>query len=102
MRKLFALCILVASVYATCTTHTVVSGDSCSTIYTDCGITAAEFADYNPNVVCTDLQVGERVCCSSGGLSPPENSNGTCATYYVQSGDTCTSIGEYYGLTVTQ
>jgi GH18 family chitinase/LysM repeat protein len=102
MRKLFALCILIASVYATCTTHTVVSGDSCSAIYTDCGITAAEFADYNPSVVCTDLQVGERVCCSSGGLSPPENSNGTCATYYVQSGDTCTSIGEYYGLTVTQ
>ncbi|KAM3578172.1 hypothetical protein VKS41_009402 [Umbelopsis sp. WA50703] len=100
--KLAILCLFLELVNATCTPHTVGTGDSCSAIYTECGITAAEFAQYNPSVVCTDLQLGQRVCCSSGGLSPPKNSNGTCATYYVQPNDNCDTIGQYYGLNNTQ
>lgn len=80
------------------------SGDSCATLASECGITAAELYQYNTaSDLCSTLEVGQYVCCSSGGLpdfSPSAYSNGTCYTYTVQSGDTCSALEQTYSLTV--
>ncbi|KAH8901597.1 glycoside hydrolase [Thozetella sp. PMI_491] len=77
-----------------CTTTTVASGDSCGSL-----------ADkYNPaSDFCSTLQPNQKVCCSAGSIpTPKENADGSCASYLVQSGDTCTSLALSNGLTVTQ
>ncbi|KAH8645403.1 hypothetical protein BX600DRAFT_391288 [Xylariales sp. PMI_506] len=87
----------------TCSYIQVVSGDTCSSLATECGITAAEFTDYNPSSTeCSTLVVGEYVCCSSGDLpdfAPSAYANGTCYTYLVQSGDYCSLIAAEYDIT---
>lgn len=86
-----------------CTTVQVVSGDSCATLAAECGITAAEFTDYNPSsTLCSTLAVGEHVCCSSGTLpdySPQPQSDGYCYTYLVQSGDSCSTLAATWDIT---
>jgi LysM repeat protein len=50
---------------STCITyHLVVSGDSCSAIESAAGITAAQFAAWNPDVnsACTNIELGYYVC----------------------------------------
>ncbi|PYH71903.1 glycoside hydrolase, partial [Aspergillus vadensis CBS 113365] len=88
---------------ATCTYRQVVSGDTCDQLISDCGITSTEFYDYNTaSDLCTGLIPGQYVCCSSGSLpdfSPSAYSNGTCYTYSVQSGDSCSSLASTYSLT---
>ncbi|PWY82115.1 hypothetical protein BO70DRAFT_429188 [Aspergillus heteromorphus CBS 117.55] len=90
----------------TCSYVEVVSGDSCSSLVTECGITAAEFYEYNPSSdLCSTLAVGQHVCCSSGSLpdfSPSAYSNGTCYTYVVESGDSCSALAGTYSLTVDE
>ncbi|PYH32949.1 glycoside hydrolase, partial [Aspergillus neoniger CBS 115656] len=85
-----------------CSTVQVVSGDSCATLVTECGITSTEFYEYNTaSDLCSTLAVGQYVCCSSGDLpdlSP--YSNGTCYTYLVESGDSCSSIAAAYSLSL--
>lgn len=89
-----------------CTTVQVVSGDSCATLVTECGITSAKFYDYNTaSDLCSTLTVGQYVCCSSGDLpdnSPQPYSNGTCYTYLVESGDYCSAIAASYSITVDE
>lgn len=86
-----------------CTTVQVVSGDSCASLAAECGITAAEFTEYNPSsTLCSSLVVGEHVCCSTGTLpdySPSPYENGTCYTYLVQNGDSCSSLAAAYDIT---
>lgn len=85
-----------------CTTINVVSGDSCSSLATKCGITGTQFTKYNPEPnLCSTLMVGERVCCTSGGLpgAPQQNSDGSCYSYVVQPGDLCSTIAAANGLT---
>lgn len=88
--------ILEARANATCSYIQVVSGDSCGSLVTKCGITAAEFTTYNPSpTLCSSLAVGEYVCCSAGSLpdfTPKPNADGTCANYTVQAGDYCSLI----------
>jgi chitinase len=92
----------------TCLTATVVSGDSCSSLATTCGITAAEFTDFNPSsTLCSTLAVGELVCCSSGTLPasspvPQPNPDGTCSTIAVVSGDSCSSLATTCGITAAE
>ncbi|PCG90917.1 Glycoside hydrolase, superfamily [Penicillium occitanis (nom. inval.)] len=89
---------------STCSYVQVVSGDSCGSLVTECGITADEFYEYNPaSDLCSTLAVGQYVCCSAGDLpdlAPSAYANGTCYTYDVQSGDTCSAIAAKYTLTV--
>lgn len=88
----------------TCTTIRVVSGDTCATLATQCGITAAQFTTYNPSSTeCSTLTVGEYVCCSAGtlpDLTPSPYANGTCYTYAVVSGDSCSALAASYDITV--
>ncbi|KAK9364399.1 hypothetical protein V1509DRAFT_78068 [Lipomyces kononenkoae] len=87
----------------TCSYVLVVSGDSCGTLTTKCGITAAELSQYNPSsTLCSTLAVGEPICCSEGSLpdlSPQPSSDGICYSYTVQSGDYCALLAQEYYIT---
>ncbi|KAL7939413.1 glycoside hydrolase family 18 protein [Trichoderma chlorosporum] len=91
---------------ANCTTIQVVSGDSCGSLAQRCGITAAQFTQYNPaSNECSTLQVGEHVCCSTGTLpnyAPQPQADGTCATYTIQANDDCATLAATYSLTVAE
>ncbi|KAH8649335.1 hypothetical protein BX600DRAFT_388677 [Xylariales sp. PMI_506] len=86
-----------------CTTIQVASGDSCSSLATKCGITAAEFTEYNPSsTLCSSLVPLEHVCCSAGDMpdfTPQPNSDGSCATYTVQANDNCDGIAAANSIT---
>ncbi|KAF1819301.1 glycoside hydrolase family 18 protein [Dissoconium aciculare CBS 342.82] len=88
---------------ANCRTIQVVSGDTCSSLASECGITPAQFTQYNPgSSTCSSLRAGQHVCCSAGTLpdySPKPYANGTCYTYVVVSGDSCSSIAAAHSLT---
>lgn len=77
-----------------CSTISVQQGDSCTSLATRCGITGAEFTQYNPSTtLCSSLKAGQKVCCSSGSLPVPQPyANGTCYTYQVVPNDTCDQL----------
>lgn len=107
MRYLFSfatLCFYIGLVNATCTYITQQSGQYCADLATKCGITLTQLYSYNPTLgtSCQGLIAGQKVCCTSGGLAPPPNSNGTCASYTVIQNDSCNSIGANNGLTNAQ
>ncbi|KAL4744337.1 hypothetical protein BDW72DRAFT_212797 [Aspergillus terricola var. indicus] len=89
-----------------CTTVQVVSGDSCAALAERCGITAAEFTEYNSDeTLCSTLTPGQHVCCSSGTLpdfSPQPNDDGSCATYTIVADDSCSAIAAANDLTVDE
>ncbi|KAI0903547.1 class V chitinase Chi100 [Ustulina deusta] len=88
----------------TCSTVKVVAHDTCTTLAAECGITPAEFTDYNPSsTLCSTLVAGQHVCCSSGTLpdyAPSPYANGTCYTYMVITDDSCSSLAASYDITV--
>lgn len=87
----------------TCSTIQVVSGDSCGSLAAECGISAQQFAQFNPSsTLCSTLAVGQYVCCTSGSLpdrSPKPNPDGSCAEYNVQPGDYCALIAAENSIT---
>ncbi|KAI9374613.1 hypothetical protein BJX61DRAFT_540623 [Aspergillus egyptiacus] len=89
----------------TCKTRQVVSGDSCGTLASKCGLTPQDFTEVNSeDDLCSTLKVGQHVCCSRGelpDLRPKPNPDGSCATYTTQSGDSCSAIAAANGLTVS-
>ncbi|KAF3401943.1 hypothetical protein F1880_009951 [Penicillium rolfsii] len=94
----------------TCSTVQANPGDTCTSLASECGITLSEFEDYNPSsTMClasnSSLMSGQHVCCSSGTLpdfSPSPYSNGTCYTYFVQTGDSCNALAATWSLTVDE
>ncbi|RFU78376.1 glycosyl hydrolase family 18 [Trichoderma arundinaceum] len=90
------------SVRATCKTTTIVSGDGCDAVAKRCGISQSDLTKFNPQSnFCKTLVPGQKVCCSSGTLPdpiPPANSDGTCKTISVVSGDGCGSLASKCGL----
>ncbi|KAJ6172465.1 Peptidoglycan-binding Lysin subgroup [Penicillium chermesinum] len=65
-----------------------------------CGITIAEFNQYNSNPSdCT--KINGPVCCSKGALAipPTEQELGECYVYTVRDGDNCATIAKAYGIT---
>ncbi|KAL4733759.1 glycoside hydrolase [Aspergillus similis] len=91
---------------STCSYVQVHSGDSCASLVQSCGITAAEFTEYNPaSDLCSTLAVGQYVCCSKGDLpdfAPQPYANGTCYAYSVQSGDSCSALASTWTITVDE
>ncbi|EEA29070.1 conserved hypothetical protein [Talaromyces marneffei ATCC 18224] len=87
-----------------CTAIQVKSGDSCASLAAECGISGSDFTNYNSaSDLCSSLQPGQHVCCSSGTLpdfAPQPNADGSCATYTVLSGDSCSAIAATYSLTL--
>jgi hypothetical protein len=78
------------------------AGDSCSTLYGKCGITPSLLTKYNPATnFCASLKVNQWICCSSGTLKdrrPKPNADGSCATYTVKAGDSCSVIEAANGM----
>ncbi|KAF4160411.1 hypothetical protein CNMCM6069_008761 [Aspergillus lentulus] len=90
---------------ATCSYIKVVSGDSCGSLASKCGVTGPQFEEYNkrkPNL-CSTLAIGQIVCCSPGDLPdlrPKPNPDGTCSSYTVVTDDSCYKISASNGLTI--
>ncbi|KAH7320966.1 putative glycosyl hydrolase, family 18 [Stachybotrys elegans] len=94
----------VLNARAECRTTKVQSGDGCWALADRCKISQADLVKYNTRKnFCTTLVIGELVCCSSGTLPetiPPGNSDGTCKTREVVSGDICDTIAPKCGISV--
>lgn len=88
----------------TCSTIKVGSGDSCPALASRCGISPADFTKYNPGSnLCSSLIPGQHVCCGPGSLpdfAPKPFSNGTCYTYKVQKGDSCSGLAAANSVTI--
>ncbi|KAJ6109923.1 hypothetical protein N7486_002158 [Penicillium sp. IBT 16267x] len=88
-----------------CSSILIKSGDTCITLAAKCGITTAEFSDYNTeSSPCSSLTVGKPVCCSTGTLDLPPKAgiDGLCYIYTVQADDTCAIIADGYEITVDE
>ncbi|KAF7291222.1 hypothetical protein MIND_01265700 [Mycena indigotica] len=77
--------------------YTVVSGDNCWAIEQRTGVSDATLRSLNPSINsgCTNLQVGQVLCLSSGGSTPPGNCGNS---YTVVSGDSCWAIEQRTGI----
>ncbi|KAK5662512.1 hypothetical protein OQA88_8424 [Cercophora sp. LCS_1] len=89
----------------TCTqTYAVVSGDYCYKIWTDHGLTEAQFRGYNPGLDCDALAIGQVLCVGMSGaattsVSAPTVTPGAClASYTVVAGDYCWKIWTDHGI----
>ncbi|KAG8694942.1 hypothetical protein FRC09_009500, partial [Ceratobasidium sp. 395] len=91
---------------ADCKTATVGSPYStCYDIYTAAKITAAQLSSYNPGLDCSKLQIGQKLCISTGTLpsnAPKPNADGSCYTYTAVSGDYCALIATKFSITTAQ
>ncbi|KAF4450549.1 glycoside hydrolase family 18 protein [Fusarium austroafricanum] len=92
---------------AVCRHIPVEDGDSCTSLSVRCGIRGADFLKYNPQKnLCSSLNEGDHVCCSSGNAYKPDTpkpgANGICATHLIDNGDTCAKIAKKYSVTVKQ
>ncbi|TLD25413.1 hypothetical protein PspLS_05914 [Pyricularia sp. CBS 133598] len=94
---------------ADCRTIDVKPGNGCGNLVDRCGggLTVQDFYRFNPNPnLCSTLQPGQLVCCSSGTLPvPPEpkpNADGTCKTERVDEGDDCGKLVTLCGITPNQ
>ncbi|KAJ7312741.1 hypothetical protein DFH08DRAFT_626896, partial [Mycena albidolilacea] len=78
------------------TSYTVKSGDTCSAIESSTGVSDATLHALNPSINsgCTNLQIGQVLCISSG--------SGCTKTYTVVSGDTCSAIESRTGVSDAQ
>ncbi|KAJ5097120.1 hypothetical protein N7456_007841 [Penicillium angulare] len=90
---------------STCTVVEVASGDTCTSLASECGVTETVFEGYNGDACSSPLAVGQHLCCSSGTLpdyTPTADSDDNCYSYTVQLGDTCSYLAAYYDITVTE
>lgn len=75
-----------------CYTAAMVSGKSVESV---CGVNSESVQGYNPSLNFNALAVGQTICCSIGNAPdkrPSKNSDGSCYSYTIKSGDTCSSI----------
>lgn len=86
-----------------CTTIQVHSGDSCSSLAAQFGISLSDFIKYNPSSnLCPGLVEGQHTCYSSGRLpdfKPKPDSNGYCHKYLVKAKGSCSSLAAANRLT---
>ncbi|KAG6888815.1 hypothetical protein C0995_005835 [Termitomyces sp. Mi166 len=91
---------------ADCQTATVGQPFStCFDIWTNAGLTEAQFDSFNPGIDCSTLQPGQEVCISAGTLpsnAPTPQPNGTCAEYTTVPGDSCSAIAVKFDITVAE
>ncbi|KAK6077699.1 glycoside hydrolase family 18 protein [Seiridium cupressi] len=88
-----------------CSTIQIYSGDTCESPATECGISLDDFTSYNGDTCDSPLTPGQHVCCSDGDLpdfTPQMYDNGTCYTYLVVFGDSCSEIGAANSLINTE
>ncbi|QGA13088.1 hypothetical protein EYB26_000733 [Talaromyces marneffei] len=84
-----------------CTTQEIVGGDSCPSLASRCGISGDDLTNYNPQMVCSNLQPKQHVCCSPGTMPdfrPQPQADGTCNTYQINANDGCWDIANSHYL----
>ena len=97
--NLFLLLLLFSSVLSCSKYYTIVSGDICYNIAQNNGLDVNGLLALNLGLDCSNLQIGNQICVSSGGSSV----TATCTkTYTVVAGDICWNIASNNGLTVDQ
>ncbi|CEL60577.1 Killer toxin subunits alpha/beta OS=Kluyveromyces lactis (strain ATCC 8585 / CBS 2359 / DSM 70799 / NBRC 1267 / NRRL Y-1140 / WM37) PE=1 SV=1 [Rhizoctonia solani AG-1 IB] len=100
------LLLATGSLAADCQTATVGSPYStCYDIYTAAKITAAQLSSYNPGLDCSKIQIGQKLCISSGTLpssAPKPNPDGSCAKYTTIANDYCALIAAKFSITTSQ
>ncbi|KAI0403693.1 class V chitinase Chi100 [Xylaria palmicola] len=75
-----------------CRTIQAEDGDTCTTLAAECGISGADFIEYNSgSTLCSSLKAGQHVCCSSA--------DGYCYAHTVGPGDTCDGFEAAYSIT---
>jgi len=85
-----------------------VAGDTCASIGTKFGLTAAQISAANTFVNCGDIWANTNLCIPPGGTPPTSTTSATqpaptCVSRYTSvAGDNCVNIGAKYGLTGTQ
>lgn len=87
-----------------CTRQTVQDGDTCAILALKYNITQQLLERYNGQLCGPDWpSQGTVVCVSEGGLPaiPIPFSDGSCSTYTVQPGDSCTSITQNNTFTIS-
>jgi hypothetical protein len=86
-----------------CRTIQVVSGESCVSLASKCGISGNASMTDNPQPnLCSTLQPYQHVCCSAGTLpnfQPKPNRDSSCAAYTIIAGDSCYAIAAANSLT---
>ncbi|KAB5588844.1 hypothetical protein CTheo_7709 [Ceratobasidium theobromae] len=95
-------------VYGSTECKTVTIGNpyrTCYDIHTKTGLTFPQLSSYNPGLNCATLQLGQKVCISSGvlpsrALAP--NPDGSCVKYTVPAGATCAQIADKFNATISQ
>ncbi|KAJ7478276.1 hypothetical protein FB451DRAFT_1365864, partial [Mycena latifolia] len=90
---------------ANCTTTTVVSGDSCATLATRCGLSGNQFTSFNPGLDCSKLAVDQWVCCTTGTLPskrPNQNPDGSCYYVEIEPGADCSQLSVKYDVTLQE
>lgn len=77
--------------------------EGCPELAVKCDVSGHDLESYNPRKdFCRTLVPGQRVCCSAGELPdyrPTPNPDGSCKTWLVHGGDTCTSIAAENSIT---
>ncbi|CAG7962411.1 unnamed protein product [Penicillium salamii] len=92
---------------------TIESGDDCSTMETEFGVTLAQLFEWNPSIgkTCTNLWLGYAYCVegptatanSSAGAPTQTGIASSCNEYYtVVSGDSCAAVESAFGITFAQ
>jgi len=93
---------------AACAEIKVESKNNCYKLAERCGLSSVDqFYAYNNGIKsrCSQLQIGQRVCCTAGGLASRRQKvrpDGTCATYRVLRADTCDSISANFDITTEE
>lgn len=93
------LCLISKSALAVeCTKYVkVAAGDYCYKLWTDNGLTEAEFRSLNPDIYCDALQIGQQICVSAA-----SSSDDCSKTYKIVAGDYCYKIWTDNNLTESE
>ncbi|KAJ7879366.1 glycoside hydrolase superfamily [Mycena leptocephala] len=96
------LCSLHEVKAADCNVVVVASGNTCDSIRIAAKITLAQLMSFNPGLNCAALQLGQKLCVSSGTIpgQPQKNPDGSCSVYTIISGDSCSALASRFSITI--
>ena len=99
---------LATRAMAACSEIRVETNNTCYDLASRCGLSdIKKFYSYNNGIEskCTSLKLGQRICCSAGGLASHRQkpaADGTCATHLVKPGEVCDTIASDFDITTEE
>ncbi|KAF3482628.1 killer toxin alpha/beta [Arthroderma uncinatum] len=86
-----------------CNAIQVVDTDNCAGLAARCGISGEDFLKFNPRPdLCVTIIPKQWICCSEGtipDMRPKSQTDGTCATHTIATGDGCWAMADNFGIT---